>query len=186
MLTTTYQLLRSQDACDDRYGYLKEELRKRGHKGAIPLALILEVNGLDDALWALCAVPMRQKKERDRLARLVACDYAERALPAYEAEYPGDSRPRDTISCARSFANGEATGAELAASRTAASAAYWAAFSAAYWVAYWVASSAASSAAYWTASSVASNAAYWTASSVASNAAELKWQAGRLRHYLEA
>jgi len=50
MLTTTYRLLKSHDACYWRYGYLKAELRTRGHKGAIPLSLILETNGLDDAL----------------------------------------------------------------------------------------------------------------------------------------
>jgi len=114
-LTTTYQLLRQHDACDGRYDHLKRNLKERGHRGAIPLSLILEINGLDDALWALVAVPRPQKAERDLRARLFACDCAERVLPLYEAKYPEDNHARSSIECARLFANGEATADELAA-----------------------------------------------------------------------
>ena len=120
-LTTTYQLLRQHGACDGRYDHLKAALKERGHRGAIPLSLILEINGLDDALWALVAVPKAQKVERDRRARLFACDCAERVLPLYEAKYPEDNRVRSSIECVRLFANGEAN--ELAAAWDAASAA---------------------------------------------------------------
>ena len=172
-LTTTYQLLRQYDACDGRYDHLKGKLKERGHRGAIPLSLILEVNGLDDALWALVAVPKAQKATRDRRARLFACACAERVLPLYEAKYPEDNCVRSSIECARLFANGEATADKLAAA--------WAAARAASWVAPWAAASDA-------ARPVASNAA-WVASRATAWAAardvERSWQAERLAWYLD-
>jgi hypothetical protein len=71
----------------------------------------------------------------DRVARLFACDCAERALPVYERAYPGDTRPRETIATARRFARGEATREELAAARAAAGAAAGDAARAAAWAA---------------------------------------------------
>ena len=60
-------------------------------------------------------------------ARLFACDCAERVLPMFEKQRPSDDRPRKAIETARRYANGEATGDELAAARAAAGAAAWAA-----------------------------------------------------------
>ena len=54
-----------------------------------------------------------------RELRLFACECAERALPIYEADYPGDLRPRAAIEAARRFAGGIATSQELAAARDA-------------------------------------------------------------------
>ena len=51
----------------------------------------------------------------ERTARLFACDCAERALPIFEREAPGDRRPRQAVSTARRFANAHATEAERAA-----------------------------------------------------------------------
>ena len=59
----------------------------------------------------------------ERSARLLACDFAERVLPIFEREHPGDTRPRSAIDTARGFAVGEATASELAAARDAARAA---------------------------------------------------------------
>jgi len=84
----------------------------------IALVRILETNGLYDALWALVAC--EPKSERDRIARLFACDCAERALPIFEKERPNDSRPREAIRLARLFAHGEAAQEQLAAERDAA------------------------------------------------------------------
>ena len=120
MLTTTYALLQKRDACEDRYAHLKKSLRERGHRGSIPLSLILETNGLDDALWALRAVPKAQEKDRDKIARLFACECAEAVLPVFEAAYPDDKRPRQTIEVARRFAHGDATCTDLAAAARAA------------------------------------------------------------------
>lgn len=63
MLTTTFRLLRRHDACVERYTVLRDALRWRGDNEPITLVEILDANGLDDALWALCAVPEEQTAE---------------------------------------------------------------------------------------------------------------------------
>jgi hypothetical protein len=103
----------------------------------------------------------------DRRARLFACDCAERVLPLYEREHPGDDRPRSAIKCARRFATGEA--------RAAARAAAWAAARAAAWAAAWAAASAAARA--------AASAAAWAAASAAARDAEIDWQRRRVLAY---
>jgi hypothetical protein len=105
----------------------------------------------------------------ERSARLFACDCAERVLCIYEREIPGDTRPRQAIETARRFANGEATRAELAASKAAELAASWAA------------SKAAACAASWAAARDASWAAW-----AAARDAERDRQTERLRQYLNA
>ena len=70
---------------------------------------ILEVLGLDDALWSLRAVD-----GYDREFRLFACWCAARTLPVFEKEYPDDKRPREAIRVSSRFANGKATKEELA------------------------------------------------------------------------
>ena len=91
----------------------------------------------------------------ERTARLFACDCAERALPIFEREVPGDLRPRQTIETARRFANGQATEADRAAARDAAwDAARDAAMDAARdaaWAAAWAAARAAAWDAAWAA-----------------------------------
>src|SRR5690606_11532697 len=115
----------------------------------------------------------------ERTAREFAADCAERALPVYEAAYPGDDRPRRAVEVARAYARGEATRDELsarAAARTAAGAAAstaaWAAAKAAAWpaAAATEATRAATEAAAW-----AARAAAWgaeDASEAAAGAAE--------------
>ena len=51
----------------------------------------------------------------DNALRLLACDFAEKALPAFERRFPGDMRPRQAIDTARRFALGNATAEEMAA-----------------------------------------------------------------------
>ncbi|WP_368856134.1 putative immunity protein, partial [Microbacterium paraoxydans] len=56
-----------------------------------------------------------------------AADCAERALPLFEAEAPGDDRPRDAVARTRAFARGELSAAgeirrRFVAGRAAASA----------------------------------------------------------------
>ena len=148
MLDTTLDLLHKANACKDRYRHLLERLGRDWPKDkAIPLSAIVEHNGLNDALWALWAVLPEQATERDRIARLFACDCAEAVLPIYERKYPNDKRPRNAIETARRYAVGEATAGELAAARDAAWAAAWdAAWDAAgdaAWDAAWAAARAA-------------------------------------------
>jgi hypothetical protein len=70
---------------------------------------------LIDEDWA-CArerVTLAGPVDVSRELRIFACDCAERALPAFEAEHPDDDRPRRAIEVARRFADGDATMAEM-------------------------------------------------------------------------
>ena len=75
--------------------------------------------------------------DRDKIARLFACDCAERTLPIFEKKYPEDKRPRQAIEAARKFANGEATQKELDAAWAVAGDAVWDAVWDAAWDVAW-------------------------------------------------
>ncbi|MDP2654430.1 MAG: hypothetical protein Q8Q08_10420, partial [Candidatus Omnitrophota bacterium] len=64
-----------------------------------------------------------EETARDKLAHLLACDYAERVLGLFETAYPDDKRPRQAIETAKLYANGQATTDALDAARAAARAA---------------------------------------------------------------
>jgi|WetSurSiteA1Bulk_404760.scaffolds.fasta_scaffold120401_1 hypothetical protein len=167
MITTTLGLLRSAGACKARYAHLCKALggvKVWGRDTPIPLTRILDSNGLDDTLWALSAVPEHEWTMRDRLARIFACDCADRVLLIFEQVVPGDSRPRNAITVARKFAAGAATEAEMATAGAAAGAAAWAAAGAAVRATAWAAAGAADRA--------------------TAGAAERAWQATRLRALL--
>jgi len=184
-LTTTLNRLRSADACVSRYAHLLRALGPSfDHDAPINLLTILEHNGTEDCLWALCATA----ENCDQVARLMAADFAEAVLPVFESQYPNDSRPRAAIEAARKFATGEITAAAEAAAWAAAKAAAWAASDAAKdasWAAAMAASDAseaasraaamaasdASEAAAWAAAKAASRAAAWAAAMAASEAA---------------
>jgi len=128
-----------------------------------------------------------------RIARLFACDCAERVLGIFETERPGDLRPRQAIDVVRRFARGEATGQERDAARDAPWAAAGAAADAAAWDVAWAAARAAARAAAWDAAWAAARAAAWDAAWAAARAAaraaawdaERAWQARRLMWYLK-
>ena len=138
----------------------------------------------------------------ERMARLLACDYAERVLPIFEKEYSGDPRVRNCIEVARRFAQGKATKEEITAARDAARdaargaarGAAWAAARGAAWGAAWAAAWAAAGAAWdaagaaWAAAGAAWDAARAAARDAAGAAgwnAERNWQTERLFDYLE-
>ena len=126
-LTTTLDRLRSAGACKSRYAHLLRALGGPSfdHDASINLLTILEHNGTEDCLWALCATV----ENCDQVERLMAADFAEAVLPLFESQYPNDSRPRAAIEAARKFATGEIT----AAARAAAGDAAWDAAGAAAW-----------------------------------------------------
>jgi hypothetical protein len=93
----------------------------------------------------------------DRMLRLCACEFAERALPLWESAHPDDMRPREAIEVSRRFANGEATRKELRAAAEAAE--RLAQAKAAAWSAAWSAAEAAAEAAAWSAAWSAAEAA---------------------------
>ena len=195
MLHTTFALAHKANACTDRYKHLAKALggvKKYGENTPIPLTIVLEHNGWDDTLWALCCVLPEEAVARDKLARLFACDCAERVLPLFEKEYPDNQGPRQAIEVARLFAEGKATTQELeaawAAARDARAAAWdaaWAAARAAAWDAAWAAAWAAARDAAWDARAAARDAA-WAAASDAAWDAEQKWQGQHLQEMLLA
>ncbi len=149
--TTTLNLIRAAKPCEDGWRKLLSGLGKtRADDEPLPLLSVLDINGLDDALWVLSyAMP------DDRLARHFQAWCAEQVLHLFEAEHPGDLRVREQIAMLR---NDAATEAERAAARYAASAAAWDAASAAAWDAARAARDAA-----WAAARAAARAAAWAA-----------------------
>jgi hypothetical protein len=120
-LQTTLNIIRAAKPCAEGWTRLLKSLPADiDYDAPISFSHILESNGLNDSLWALRSVLPAQEKERDVEARLFACDFAERVLHIFEAEYPNDQRPRKCLEVARSFANGTATKVQLAAARAAA------------------------------------------------------------------
>lgn len=113
MLQTNFRLLRRAGMRESRYKHLARTLggiRKYGRGTPITLLQILDICGLDDALWALRACP-----GSERFTRLLACDYFEHInMPIYESLHPNDKRYRNAIETARCYANGQATDNELA------------------------------------------------------------------------
>jgi hypothetical protein len=64
---------------------------------------------------------MRLDKDDHRALALWATDCAEHVLPAFEAQYPNDDRPRKALEAARGWVRGEVS---VGAARTAARAAH--------------------------------------------------------------
>ena len=116
-LTTTFALLRKASACKPRYEFLRNALSRDEYTDDTPINLltILETNGLVDAVWALSATA----EDCDKVARLMAADIAELALPIWQ-KYSEDNRPELAIKAARDFARGAISSQELAAARDAA------------------------------------------------------------------
>ena len=153
-ITTTLNRIAAQGPCSDGWRRLLKGLGKtRADDDVLTYARIVEINGIDDALWACRAEPQHAKEWR--LFAVWCARQVEHLMD--------DPRSVAAINVAERFAHGMATQGELDAARDAA------------WNAVWsAASSAASSAAWSAASSTASSA----ASSAASNAAwDAAWSA---------
>src|SRR3970040_455400 len=163
-LTTSLRLLREHNACSDRYDHLRKKLgRGYGVDTPITIERVLDLNGLDDALWALQATA--QPKEVERMARLLACDFV-CSTPLGDGRVVYglllDEYSRNAVKVAEAVAYGKGKRGEVGAARAAPSAAAWAAARAAAW--------AAAKAAAWDAA--------WDAAR--------KWQTACLRLWLEA
>lgn len=128
MITITLTDIRACKPCEDRWVHLLKALGKnKADTEILPLERILDLNGIDDALWALRAV-----KGHDNAIRLFACHCAQSALHVFEREYPDDPRPRQAIETAEQFARGRATERELKAAKAATRVAAGVAWDAAY------------------------------------------------------
>jgi hypothetical protein len=130
-LTTTLNRLWEARACSTGYATLLAGIGGPSfdHDAPINLLTILQTNGVEDCLWALCAT----EQNCDKVARLMAADFAEAVLPIYEKDYPNDMRPRAAINATRAFALGKIRAAARDAAWAAARDAAWAAAGDAAW-----------------------------------------------------
>jgi len=162
-LTTTLAAIRAQNPCRSGWTKLLKHVGEMPDDAPLPLVTVLDSNGVSDTLWV--AYRVIGEPARVALAPFIrecvlrACDYAERVLPVFEAQRPGDDRPRKAIEAARACAAG--TIGEREARKAAAA--------------------AADAAAY--AYAADADAAY-AAADAAAREKERAWQAARLREYL--
>jgi len=120
MLTTTLKDIRAKLPCQDGWETLIEHLGKTSAEAKVdetPLGfdVILESNGLGDALWCLRALP----KSMDSECRLLACDFSESVLKYVK---DGDESPAKAIAAARLYAAGKASLEDLSAAYAAVAA----------------------------------------------------------------
>jgi hypothetical protein len=171
MITTTLKRIREHSPSQARWTKLLAGLGKTAADDEVlPFATILEINGLEDALWCCRAEP-----QYDREWRLLAV-----ACARHVEHLNTDPAVKNANDVAERYANGEATDEELTAAWAAAGGAGDAAGAAgaAAWAAAWAAGAAAwaagdaAGAAAW----AAAGAAAWAAAGDAAWAAERKWQ----------
>ena len=112
MITLTLNQIREKDPCKKSWLRLLASMDKtKADDTPIGLDYILDLLGMNDALWAIRCLP----SEMSGKIRLLACDFAEPAL-----KYTDDPRPAEAIRIARLHAVGQATDSELAAAGDAA------------------------------------------------------------------
>lgn len=110
MICTTLNKIRENEPCPYGWRKLLAGLNKTGPDDELlPLVRILEINGLNDALWAL------HTTDCDRESRLLAVAYARQVQHLMT-----DERSIACIDVAERFANGKATREELEEARAAA------------------------------------------------------------------
>ena len=130
MITTTLNRIRDHSPCQPGWEKLLVGLGKtKADDEVLSFATILEIVGLDDALWYCRAEPQYAKEWR-----LFAVAVARRV-----EHLNTDPRVKNAIDVAERYAHGEATDAELKAARDAA----WEAAGDAAWEAAWTAAWAA-------------------------------------------
>ncbi len=137
-MQTTLNKIRQHSPCANGWKKLLAHLGKtQADDEPVSIATVIESNGFDDALWCLRAV-----EGRDREIRMYAVWCARQVQHLMT-----DARSLAALDVAERFANGEASGEELASAWAAARAAASAAASASAWAAARAAASAAASAA---------------------------------------
>ena len=131
MITTTLTRIRAHNPCADGWRKLLAGLGKtEADDEPLPYSRIVEINGIDAALWACCAEPQHSKEWR--LFAVWCARQVEHLMT--------DERSKRACDVAERHANGEATDEELAAAKAAARDAAWtAAWTAAWAAAAWTA-----------------------------------------------
>ena len=113
-ICTTLNKIRDAKPCEEGWKYLLKHLnKKKADSKPLPLSVILEINGLDDTLWALRSVP-----EYNNLWRKYAVWCARQVQHLMT-----DQCSLDALDVAWRHSEGEATAGELAAAWNAARAA---------------------------------------------------------------
>ena len=160
MITTTLNRIRAHSPCEDGWRKLLAGLGKTAPDDEpLLFARIVEINGLDDALWCCCAEPQYAREWR---LFAVFCARQVRHLMT-------DPRSIAALDVAERYARGDAPKEEFAAASDAA------------WDAAWDAAPDAASDAAWDAARAAARAAAWAAAW----ADEEKWQAEKLFEYID-
>jgi len=93
------------------YGWRKaiDYWKPKSLEEEVSIPMILESNGLDDAIWTLCAF----EKDHVRDLCLFKADVAEIALHAVEEKYPNSKALRKAIEGTRLFTDGKISEEEL-------------------------------------------------------------------------
>ena len=132
----------------------------------------------DWLLWLAARLSGPPWSDARRPLVLAACACAREALPAFEARFPKDSRPRHALDTAEAWCRGDATQDEvLAAQRAAAAASAYAADAAAAFAADAADAAAAAYATAYAAAAFAADAAAFAAASAAFAAASAAYAA---------
>ena len=211
-METTLKKLKKHNPCKSSWDRLLESLDKtEPDNEPLKLRYILDLLGVQDAIWAFRAIDGYRKEQI-----LFIADCAEHVLHIYEEKYPKNTAPRAAILATRNYANGKISKEKLRSAADAAYAAYadaydaadaaYAAYDAAYDAAYaaYAAADADADAAYAAAyaaaaaaaddaaaaAAAAADAAYDAAAAAAADAAaarqkELDWQKAKLIEYLK-
>lgn len=170
-MKTTLNKIKDHSPCSEGWQKLLTNLGKtKADDEALSILAILDSNGLEDALWALCAVDGYEKE-----MRLFAVWCARRVQHLMK-----DERSIKAIDVAEAYANGNATQQELDAVRDAAWEAARSSARGAAWGAAWEAARSAAWAAArgavrdaaWDAAGDAARAAAWGAAWAAAMGAE--------------
>ena len=169
MITTTLNKIRDHSPCQEGWEKLLKHLGKtKADDEPLPFAVIVESNGIEDALWCCRSAP-----EYDKEWRLFAVWCARQVQHLMT-----DPRSVAALDIAERSANGEVTTKALDAARAAAwdaaRAADRAAARAADWAAAWAAAGDAAGAAAWAAAWAAAMAADRDAAGAAARAAQTK------------
>ena len=111
MITTTLERIRSHGPCAEGWEKLLAHLGKtKADDDPLPYAVIVESNGLDDALWCCIAEPQHEKEWR--LYAVWCARHVQHLMT--------DQRSIHALDAAERYANGNATDKELTNARNAA------------------------------------------------------------------
>ena len=158
-MKTTLNEIKRHDPCAAGWKKLLRHLGKgRSDDEPLPIATVLDSNGIEDALWCLRAVSGHNRELR--LFAVWCARQVERLMT--------DRRSKDALDVAVRYANNDATTDALTAARDAA----WDAAGDAALAAAWDAAGDAAGAAAWAAAEAAAGAAAWDAAWDAARAAQ--------------